>query len=382
MDEKDNEQNSGQDGGGAPEEREAPKKKGGAKKAVIITVVAAAVLILATVGSGLLIVHHYLGQIEYVDPADTQHDVLPGSDFFFTDEELGPIAPPETSPVTDGTDGIQDGTETAPPETDVQWPDIGELPKFDDDKLINILIVGQDRRAGEGRQRSDTMILVSINPETNNVSLISFLRDLYVQIPGGYMDNRLNTAYVWGGFQLLKDTLCHNFGVTVDGCFECDFFDFIDIIDLLGGVEMDVTQAEADHMRYSMGVEVPVGRSNLNGEQALAYARIRYIDSDFQRTDRQRKILLSLFNKFKNAGVSELKSIADEILPKLATDLTVNERWGLLMQLLPVVSRMKVSSYSVPFEGAYTSPWIRGMWVLLPDLGKIREKLANEYLPL
>ena len=240
MEEKNNGLNSEENENSVPGEPDAldgktlksqkKKKKGGVKKAVIITVVAVIVLILSIVGSGLLIVHHYLGQIEYVDPNDTQHDVLPGSDFIFTDDELGPIAPPETSPSQDGTGGTQDGTETAPPETDVQWPEIGELPKFDDDKLINILIVGQDRRAGQGRQRSDTMILVSINPETNNVSLISFLRDMYVQIPGGYMDNRLNTAYVWGGFPLLKDTLYQNFGVTVDGCFECDFFDFIDII--------------------------------------------------------------------------------------------------------------------------------------------------------
>lgn len=243
------------------------------------------------------------------------------------------------------------------------------------------MIVGQDRRAGQGRQRSDTMILVSINPDTNEVSLISFLRDLYVQIPGGYMDNRLNTAYIWGGFRLLKDTMYQNFGVTIDGCFECDFYDFMDIIDYLGGVEIDVTKAESDHMKSFFKVDAPYGHVRLNGKQALAYARIRYIDSDFQRTDRQRRILLSLFNEFKDASVSELKSIADEILPKLATDMTVGERWALLAQLLPVVSKMKVTPYAIPFEGSYTAPWIRGMWVILPDLGMIRDKLANEYLP-
>ena len=89
---------------------------------------------------------------------------------------------------------------------EVDW---SEIEPFLDDDLLNILLVGQDRREGEGRQRSDSMILCSINPATKQISMISFLRDLYVQIPGGYSDNRLNAAYVFGGFPLLMDCLLY-----------------------------------------------------------------------------------------------------------------------------------------------------------------------------
>lgn len=97
---------------------------------------------------------------------------------------------------------------------DVEWD---FMERIEDDELINILLVGQNRRNGESRQRSDTMILCAINPKTGETSLVSFLRDLYVQIPGGYADNRLNAAYRFGGFELLDATLTENFGVSIDG---------------------------------------------------------------------------------------------------------------------------------------------------------------------
>ena len=120
---------------------------------------------------------------------------------------------------------------------DVEWDFIEPL---EDDHLINILLVGQDRREGEGRQRSDTMILCSINLETGETSLISFLRDLYVQIPGGYSDNRLNATYAFGGFDLLDATLTENFGVSIDGNFEVDFTGFEAIIDMVGGIDIEL----------------------------------------------------------------------------------------------------------------------------------------------
>ena len=107
---------------------------------------------------------------------------------------------------------------------DVTWN--GDMfEAINNDGLLNILLIGQDRRPDEGRQRSDCMILCSLNPETKELSMISFLRDLYVQIPG-HSDNRLNAAYVYGGFDLIKETFEYNFGVTVDGCLEVDFDSF------------------------------------------------------------------------------------------------------------------------------------------------------------
>ncbi len=357
------------------------KKKSSAKKVVLIVLLTVISVILIITAAGVLLIHHYIGSINYVDPNNTEHNVLPGEDVYLTDDEANNIEELFPGGYPDDT-GVGDVTEPPMTNGEIIWPDTDDITSFEDDKLINILIVGQDRRDGQSaRQRTDSMILVSVNPETYQVSIISFLRDLWVQIPGGYKDNRLNVPYIYGGFKLLKDTLKTNFGITVDGCFECDFNDFKQIIDILGGVEIDVTEKESNYMKNSLGVNIPAGRSNLNGEQALTYARIRKLDSDFKRTKRQRTIMLAIFNKFKNASLIDLNNLANEILPKLSTDMTIGERWALLMEFLPVVSKMEVSSYSIPFSGSYTPTKIGKKAVLVPNLDKIRKKLAEEYLP-
>ena len=250
-------------------------------------------------------------------------------------------------------------------------------PEPVDDHLLNFLLVGQDRRPGEGRQRSDTMILCSINTKTKKVSMISFLRDLYVQIPG-YSDNRLNAAYVFGGFPLLKSALYVNFGITVDGCFEVDFDGFTALIDQIGGVDITLTEAESSRV----GKGTSAGLNHLDGRQALAYARIRKIDSDFQRTNRQRTVLLAAFNKVKGLGVTKLMQLLDTALPYLTTDMSNGDIYATAIKLLPLVTSVSVSTYSVPPEGTYSNVYIRQMAVLYPDLAAIRRILQNKYLPI
>mgnify|MGYP002763110594 CR=1 FL=1 len=163
------------------------------------------------------------------------------------------------------------------------------------------------------------MILCSINPETGETSLISFLRDLYVQIPGGYSDNRLNATYVFGGFELLDATLAENFGVSIDG--------------------------------------------------------------NFGRTERQRKVLLAVHEQTKDLSVSEFFNLLYNALPYLTTNLTDGEILSLAYRLLPAVSSISINSYTVPASDCYYSAGIRGMSVLVPDLPRIRRYL-EEYLPL
>ena len=369
--------------------KEKSKSKKGKRIALTVAVSILAVVLIAAIAV-VGVVYHYINLIEYIPPEDGTHGTAPPLDQqfetdFIDTEPIGGGSDTGDTGDTDGTGGGAPDTddptggesaETMPPVIDPDDLTINGVNPIDDDGLLNIMIVGQDRRAGQGDQRSDSMMLVSINTETKKVSLISFLRDMYVHIPReGYADNRLNTAYRFGGLTLLKETMRYNFGVSIDGCFECDFFDFIDIINMLGGVEITLTDREAAYLGLEPGTQV------LNGENALAYARIRKIDSDFKRTERQRKILMTLFNKFKDAGVIELKNIADEILPKLSTDMSTNDRLNLLLTLLPMVSSLEVKTYAVPFSGAYKDAVIRKMMVLVPDLDKIRDKLANEYLP-
>ncbi len=277
-----------------------------------------------------------------------------------------------TASTHDESTTLPDGN-TVNPE-DVTWN--GEKYKpADNTGLINILLVGQDRREGEGRQRSDAMILCSFNPETNKMAMISFLRDLYVQIPG-HEDNRLNAAYAYGGFDLLKETLEVNFGITVDGCFEADFEGFEKIIDTVGGVEIELTAEEADIVGADEGL------CTLSGKQALTYARIRKIDSDFQRTARQRKIMGAVFQKAKSYSLTELAMFFGEIMPLMATDMTEDQIMPLALTLASSFQNLETESYTVPAEGTYKNEMIRGMAVLLPDLAEIRKLIFEEYLPM
>jgi len=259
---------------------------------------------------------------------------------------------------------------------DVTWN--GDMfEAINNDGLLNILLIGQDRRPNEGRQRSDCMILCSLNPETKELSMISFLRDLYVQIPG-YSDNRLNAAYVYGGFDLIKETFNHNFGVNIDGCLEVDFDSFEQIVDILGGVEIELTSAEAQ----IVGSGATEGFYLLNGEQALTYTRIRKIDSDFQRTARQRALLNAVFSKMKNCTLTELMTLVGEILPLMTTDMTDDELMSFAFSLASSLSELKIENYGVPSSGNYQNATINGMAVLVPDLYEIKKLIFEEYLPV
>ena len=246
------------------------------------------------------------------------------------------------------------------------------------DNLINILLVGQDRQPGQGRQRSDTMILCSYNPETNEVSLISFLRDLYVSIPGGYSNNRLNAAYAFGGFPLLYNTLKENFGVTVNGGVEVDFGGFIELVDLIGGVDIYLTAKEAPYVASSC----TEGVNHLNGRKALNYARIRKIDSDFGRTNRQRTLILAVFEKLRHSDINTLTNLVNTAASMVTTDMTKGSITSLVTAFLPKIATLKINTYAVPFDGSYKSTYVRGMAVLVPQNEVIREKLASEYLPI
>ena len=289
-------------------------------------------------------------------------------------DDIDIVAPEQEDFETDESSELQHLIALDPDEID--WSEI--QPLLDDD-LINILLVGQDRYPKQQeRQRSDSMILCSINPDTKQISMISFLRDRYVHIPGGYSDNRLNAAYAFGEFPLLIDALHINFGVTIDGCFEVDMTGFRKIVDILDGVDIALTSREAQ----TIGVGTTEGTYHLDGTSALAYSQIRKIDSDFHRTERQRKVLQAIYAKFRTSDTGDLIELLDEVLPYLSTDLTNTQIMLLAAKCIPIMSSAELSSYRVPADDAYHYASIRGMSVLVPDLDKIRDDLLNEYLPL
>lgn len=249
---------------------------------------------------------------------------------------------------------------------------------IDHSPLMNILIVGQDQKPEDNtRQRSDVMMLCSYNRETNEVHITSFLRDLYVKLPGGYSHNKLNAAYHFGGFKLLYQTLLDNFGVKIDGGIEVDFNGFVDIVDLLGGVDMYLTAEEAPYVS-STATE---GVNHLNGRKALNYARTRKTDDDFGRTERQRKMLVALFEKVRHADLDTINELINTALSMVKTDMTDEAIASLIAALLPKISTLEITTHCVPSKGNFMYGYARGMQVLIPDNKKIRDTIEAEYLP-
>lgn len=244
---------------------------------------------------------------------------------------------------------------------------------------VNILLIGQDHREGETAQaRSDSMILCTFRKDTNELTMTSILRDLYVPIPG-YHDNRINAAYSFGGMALLKQTVQENFDVSIQGCVEVDFSQFSQIIDLLGGVELELRQDEADYINKETGASHVAGVQWLSGPEALVYSRIRSLDadSDFSRTARQRKVLTAMFNAYRQAGVGQLLSLVREVLPMITTDLNGGQLVLLAAEIAPHLSGCQLSSQRIPADGTYADKTIDGMAVLVADMAKNREILQG-----
>lgn len=238
--------------------------------------------------------------------------------------------------------------------------------------VVNILVVGQDRRKGQSRQRSDAMILCTINKSEKTLTMTSFMRDLWVYIPG-YDDDRMNAAYVYGGFPLLDKTMQYNFGVTPDHNIEVDFEGFKSIIDKIGGITVNLTAKEAKHIRSVYELDVVEGENLLSGTEALVYARTRKIDSDFNRTERQRTVINAVINKLRDQSVSELYTLCNEILPLITTDMSDAEILGYLVTYAPMLTELNVVSQRIPMDGAYSFATIDGKSVITMSSSQLQK---------
>ncbi len=264
---------------------------------------------------------------------------------------------------------------------DVDWGNNqGKLIETSEN-IVNILLIGQDARENAARSRSDSMILVTFNKSRKTITLTSFLRDLYVKIPG-YQENKMNAAYAFGGMELLNKTLEENFGVRVDGNVEVNFARFASVIDLLGGVDMQLRQDEADYINsVSKREELQEGMQHLDGQQALYYARIRHLDSDsdFSRTGRQRKVINALIEKFRSAKLTTLLGLLDELLPMITTDLTNAEMLRYATELFPMLADCTILNQRVPADGTYTVATIREMSCVVADMDAARKLLEDTF---
>lgn len=257
--------------------------------------------------------------------------------------------------------------------------------------VTNILLIGNDSRAGGEDGRSDAIILVSISNQTQTIYLTSLLRDIYVEIPG-HENNRLNAAYSFGGPELLLETIKQNLDIEVNRYVQVNFQAFANLIDAVGGVELELTNDEVQLVNaylneYNMLENRPIdtdylptnasGLLHLNGPQALAYSRNRYIGSDFGRTERQRKILEAVFRQFPASVLTNLDDMIEGILPNLTTNISKSECYALSLDA-PKLMTYDLVQASIPIAGSYQGVTIRKMSVLQVDFEKNKEFIRTQ----
>jgi polyisoprenyl-teichoic acid--peptidoglycan teichoic acid transferase len=272
-------------------------------------------------------------------------------------------------PVTDEELGITTELEDETTVNAQQTEKVDQFEKKED--IVNIAFFGLDRRNPDEASRSDSIMIVSINRKAQRVKVTSLMRDMYVPIPGK-TDNRINAAYAFGGAALAIKTINSNFGLNVRDYVMVDFFGLQDIIDKVGGVEIDVKAYETEWCF----VNKP-GLQNLNGKQALAYSRIRYVgNGDYERTERQRKVLNVLFKEIKAQGVTKLPGVINTLLPYVETNLSDDEISELAMDAFKFHTE-NIEQFRLPVDGTFKNQKIRGMAVLVPDIEENKVRLNN-----
>ena len=258
--------------------------------------------------------------------------------------------------------------------------------------VTNILLIGNDSRENGEDGRSDAMILLSISNKTKKIYMTSLLRDMYVEIPG-YKDNRLNAAYSYGGAELLMETIEQNFDIHISRYVLVNFEAFANLVDAVGGVDLELTGKEVEYVNgYLVEYNILLGRPegtdyfddlsggmvHLNGPQALAYCRNRYIGTDFGRTERQRKVLTEVIHKLPKGVLTNPKGLIDGLMPNLTTNLTQTECYRLSL-MAPKILTYDIIQNSIPIEGTYKDATHRKMSVLEVDF-EANKKFLQENL--
>jgi polyisoprenyl-teichoic acid--peptidoglycan teichoic acid transferase len=258
------------------------------------------------------------------------------------------------------------------PEEDKQ---IEEIDYGMEKDIVNVLLVGVDTRGEFEDSRTDSMIIATVNPIKGEVKLTSLMRDMYVQIPGrGY--NRINAAFQFGGIELLKKTIKYNFGLSMDKYAAIDFRGFQDLIDMMGGIEIDIKSYEIKetnkYIKEVNGSNSTLlwgpGLQKLNGQQALSYSRIRKVgNNDYERTERQRRVLSVLLDKIKDTKVTSYP----KLYSTLSSYIKTNIEFDAMLKLVYTVYKMgnfTTGSFRIPADGYFKSSSINGASVLVPNL--------------
>lgn len=257
-------------------------------------------------------------------------------------------------------------------DTKLENVDLSGIKVNSDNDIVNILIVGNDARNDKAYKNdvglTDTMIIGTMDLKHKALKLTSLMRDSYVEIPG-HGCNKLNSAYSFGGIQLLYETIATNFNIKLDGYVEVGLSAFVDIVDAVDGVEIEVTESEAEYLNSTNYIRkradrnVKVGKQTLNGQQALGYCRIRKkgttangLRDDYGRTWRQRTVIAGVFSKVKSLPMTDWVGIANKVLKHVKTDLDNDQILGYMTDVI-TMGTTDVHQLQIPINGYYRSAY-------------------------
>lgn len=249
-----------------------------------------------------------------------------------------------------------------------------KLPKG----IVNYALFGVDARAGVDGDRSDTIMIISVNYKSGKITTTSIQRDTMARIPKSKKNDetftKINAAYSYGGPQLALKTLNQNFDLNITDYVTVGFEGMQQLVDTLGGVTVNITDDKVvkytnkyiDESVPDHSQDVKLGKNHLNGLQALCYSRNRYSDSDFGRAQRQREIFKKIFKKLSKANTMTLLNTASKIYPYIKTSMSMNEISSLISGYMKMDNK-KMSDGAIPIEGAYAYKAINGQDTTIPN---------------
>ena len=260
-----------------------------------------------------------------------------------------------------------------------------------EDGVYNILLLGVEAIGNNNiaSGRTDSIMIATINTKQKTLGLTSLMRDSYVTIPG-YYNTRINAAFGLGGVPLMYETIAYNYGLRLDGSAIVSFKTFQKVIDDLGGVDIELTPAEAEYLNTTNYVSkksnrtLKPGINHMNGNQALGYARVRKratldgSNNDFGRTSRHRRVMAAIFKEVKKSNPVTLVKLLDTIFSQVQTDIKKSNASSYLAEVLELsIDGVPLDNLRLPEDGAYEGKWVGKALVTALDWPKTKEALAN-----